>query len=289
MRTRAARLAFVLNLDAEHELEAGSGWTAPRALRDKLDSVARSIRLPEGATLVTPETRLPPGFEARLWCPTPRALAMARAAGATLATSTPSLDVVRSVNERGFAARLADPDELEGTAIARTEQEVERAIARPGPTGRYRLKRGFGASGRGQRSVAHGALAPEDRAWVLRALRHAPLYVEPEIAIERELAVYGWARRDRGVELTGIRGQTTDARGQFVRCARIDPDGCAGFARPLLETAERTGYALLSAGYQGPFGIDAYLYRSARGALRLRALSEINARYCMGWDERDGF
>jgi hypothetical protein len=31
------------------------------------------------------------------------------------------------------------------------------------------------------------------------------------------------------------------------------------------------------------------VHRTDRGARVLRAISEINARYCMGWDERDGF
>ncbi len=282
------RLAFVLNLDAEHELEAGPRWTAPTALAARLDAIASETRLPAGAVLVRPGTKLPAGFEARLWCPTPRAVAMARAAGAELLEDAPPLEVIRRVNERAFAAELAGP-ELEPTTIARSPAEVAAFVELPGPTGAWRLKRGLGASGRGQRTVRTGALAPEDRAWVTRALRFAPLYVEPEIAIERELAVYGWARRDRGVELTGIRGQTTDSRGQFLRCGRIEAADCGEHARPLRQTAERVGEALLAAGYHGPFGIDGYLHRTARGALRLRALSEINARYCMGWDERDGF
>jgi len=281
-------LAFVLNFDAEHELEAGARWTAPSALAARLDAIASETRLPDGAVLVRPGTRLPAGFEARLWCPTPRAIAMARAAGAQVPDDAPSLEVIRRANERGFASELAGR-ELEPTTIARSVPEVAAFVERQGPTGAWRLKRGLGASGRGQRTVRAGGLAPGDRAWVARSLRFAPLYVEPEIAIERELAVYGWARRDRGVELTGARGQTTDSRGHFLRCGRIDAADCGEHARPLFETAERVGHALLAAGPPGPFRIDRDPPRPPRGALRLRALSEINARYCMGWDERDGF
>lgn len=281
------RLAFVLNFDAEHELEAGARWTAPEALRARLATIARTMYLPEGAIAVTPGTALPEGFEGRLWCPTPRAVASLRAAGLH-APDAPSFDVIRRVNERGFAASLAR-GELEPTLASRDVEELADFVTRAGPTGAWRLKRGLGASGRGQRTVQSGALGPEDRSWLARAVRFAPVYVEPEIAIERELAVYGWARRERGVELTGIRGQTTDARGHFLRCGRIEAADCGEHARPLLEAAERVGVALLEAGYHGPFGIDGYLHRSPGGALRLRAISEINARYCMGWDERDGF
>jgi hypothetical protein len=41
--------------------------------------------------------------------------------------------------------------------------------------------------------------------------------------------------------------------------------------------------ALARAGYFGPFGIDAYLWRRAPGALELNPQSELNARYTMGF------
>jgi hypothetical protein len=280
-------LAFVLNLDAEHELEAGARWTIPTALAARLDAIAHETRLPEGAVLVHPGAAIPEGTEARLWCPTPRAIASARRAGLVV-HETPSVEVIRRVNERGFAAELSR-GELEPTGIATRLEDVIDFVARSSPTGRWRLKKGLGASGRGQRTVASGALSSEDRSWVTRALRLAPLYLEPEIAIEKELCVYGWARRDRGVELTGLRAQTTDGHGRFLRSGRIHADDCLGFAEPLQAAAERVGHALLAAGYHGPFGIDAYVHRTDRGARVLRAISEINARYCMGWDERDGF
>ena len=280
-------LAFVLNLDAEHELEAGARWTIPTALAQRLDAIAHEVRLPERAILVHPGRAIPEGYEARLWCPTPRAVASARSHGLHL-DDAPATEIVRRVNERGFAAQLA-VGELDPTLVATRMEEVETFVATPSPTGRWRLKKGFGASGRGQRTLASGALSLEDRGWIARALKFAPLYLEPEITIEKELCVYGWARRDRGVELTGLRAQTTDSRGKFERSGRIDDDDCLGFASPLRARAEAVGHALLEAGYFGPFGIDAYVHRTERGARVLRSLSEINARYCMGWDERDGF
>lgn len=281
------RLAFVLNFDAEHELEAGARWTAPKTLKAKLDSVAHEMTLPEGAVVVTPEMKLPEGTEARVWCPTPRALATVARAGLVV-PEMPSVEVVRQVNERGFAAQLAK-GELEPTFFSQSIEALQAFIAQPGPTGRWRLKRGLGASGRGQRRVNAGALSEEELSWMRRAVIFAPLYVEPELVIEREVAVYGWARRDRGVELTGVRGQTTDSRGAFLRCGRIEADTLGEHKKPMMEAAEKVGVALLQVGYHGPFGIDGYMHRTPQGALQLRALSEINARYCMGWDEKDGF
>lgn len=281
------RLAFVLNLDAEHELAAGARWTAPRALAARLDAIARAMPLPHGAILVSAGQNIPAGYEGRVWCPTPRALAALARAGASV-PEVPTLDVVTRVNERAFAAELA-LGELEPTLASTSLEAVADFVSRGSPTGRWRLKRGLGASGRGQRTVAAGALGTSDHGWLARSLHLGAVYVEPAIDIEREVAVYGWARRDGGVSLTGARGQTVDGRGSFVRCGRIEWSSLGPHARPLGEAAERVGEALLTAGYFGPFGIDGYLFRSAGGALRLRALSEINARYCMGWDERDGF
>lgn len=281
------KLAFILNLDAEHELEAGKRWTAPAALGAHLDAIASGVRLPEGAILAAPGRAIPPGYEARLWCPTPRALARAEAAGLALGETAP-IEVVRRVNERAFARALS-LGELSHTSVACSLEALEACVLGESPTGRWRLKRGLGASGRGQRTVPSGPLGEEDRGWARRALRYAPLYVEPEFELEKELCVYGWARRDRGVELTGLRAQTTDARGRFLRSGRVEDEDCLGFAGPMREAAERVGHALLEAGYFGPFGIDGYVHRSPRGARQLRAISEINARYCMGWDERDGF
>jgi len=281
------KTAFVLNLDAEHELELGVRWTAPRTLASRLDAIAASMHLPEGAVLLTPGMQVTDGTTAQLWCPTPRAIAMARRAGAVV-PNTPSAEIIRAVNERGFAAGLAE-GELDETLRANELSEIEAFVARRGPTGRWRVKRGLGASGRGQRSVASGALSEADRGWIQRSLGRGLLYVEPELAIERELAVYGWVREGGRVELTGVRGQTTDSRGAFVRCGRIEHTDLNDEARPFLLRAETVGAALFDAGYHGPFGTDGFTYRDHGGVLRSRTLSEINARFCMGWDERDGF
>lgn len=281
------KLAFVLNLDAEHELESGPRWTAPSSLRSHLAGIADGMHLPEGAVVLRPGVAIPSGFQARVWCPTPRSLELVAHAGLAV-PHVPSIEVVRRVNERGFAATLA-MGELEPTLVSRSAHEIEAFVASPSPTGRWRLKRGLGASGRGQRRVASGALGENERGWVARSVRLGAVYVEPEVPIEREVAVYGWVRPSGRVELTGLRGQTTDARGAFVRCGRIDGADLGPLALPFLEAAERVGAELFSAGYHGPFGTDGYVYRTASGALRVRALSEINARYCMGWDERDGF
>jgi hypothetical protein len=41
--------------------------------------------------------------------------------------------------------------------------------------------------------------------------------------------------------------------------------------------------ALFMAGYHGPFGIDAFAWQDAQGTRRFQPLSEINARFSMGF------
>ena len=50
----------------------------------------------------------------------------------------------------------------------------------------------------------------------------------------------------------------------------------------LFTQGDRVGNALGRAGYFGPFGIDAYRYE-LNGRMGFCALSEINARYTMGF------
>ncbi|MCS6856737.1 MAG: hypothetical protein NZM37_03405 [Sandaracinaceae bacterium] len=287
----AQPVAFFPNLDAEHELEMGAAWMPPRALRDRLEAIARAMPLPRGMIRLGfggEAPPLPPLTRVRFWCPTPRAIAKAKQLG-LLIEPTPPIDVIRRVNERGFAHAIAG-HELEPSFVVEHLEALEEIVGQPSPTGFWRLKKGLGAAGRGQEIVPSGkALSPPMRSWASRALRFGRIYVEPNLEVEREFCVYGWVSRGGGVRLTGHRGQKADPRGRFLKAGRIEKEECLGFGRQMEEAAERVGVALLEAGYEGPFGIDGYAYRKPNGILCLRSVSEINARYCMGWDEGDGF
>jgi hypothetical protein len=56
----------------------------------------------------------------------------------------------------------------------------------------------------------------------------------------------------------------------------------SSFAKALAETAESVATALHGAGYRGPFGIDAFVYKDRSQQTRLQALCEVNARLCFG-------
>ena len=165
---RAPR-AWVLNLDAEHELEAGERYAPTDHLRG---IVAReSQRLigelvgphdvvldddcdPRSTQNLALQDR---GLEGVAWAPTPRALARLAAAGATPPDRAPSLATLQQVNARPFASEVRAPlvrDSFE----KRTALDLETAldhVAAPAAEG-WLVRREFGAAGRGRRRIASG-------------------------------------------------------------------------------------------------------------------------------------
>jgi hypothetical protein len=276
-------LAFFLNLDAELELEAGRRYQATDATKARMHALAIAMRssLPRGAVVFPLGDPAPRDARAIAWCPTPQVLARIDQAGLAR-PDAPGVEVLARVSERGFAFALSE-GELPGAVRVADEETAWSALSRPGE---WLLKRAFGLSGRGQRPVRGGALSEADRAFVRASLaRGRALYVEPRVVIRRELSVHAWVTR-RGVAPRTIREQHVDRFGAFVASARASLD--RDTERALLHGAERVGLALIDAGYTGPFGVDAFEYEGPHG-VALRTLSEINARYCMGWDDDDGW
>ncbi|AKF10778.1 hypothetical protein DB32_007927 [Sandaracinus amylolyticus] len=278
----------MLNLDAEHELELGRRYTPSRELRARVRAIGTALArsLEHGDVVIAPDEDVSvdvASFVPRAWCPTPRALEVLASVGAPI-DDAPSFETLRTVNERGFAATLAG-DELPGCLRATELGAIEAHVARPGPSGAWLLKRAFGVAGRGQRPLRPGAISDADRAWIVASLRRGALYVEPRVEIIRELSVHAWATC--GVHVRSIREQHVQDRAWLG--SELARDLPSAIENPLIDTTERVGRALIEAGYHGPFGVDAYLWRASSGAIAVRTLGEINARYCMGWDARDGW
>lgn len=283
--------AWALNLDAEHELELGARYTPSRELRARVRAIAAELAraLPAGDVMIDPDAPAPVDparFSPRAWCPTPRALDLLARAGLPR-PDVPSPSVLRRVNERGLAHALSE-GELPGALRATDLESITSHVSRPSITGGWLLKRGLGVAGRGQRPLHPGTISEPDRAWIAASLRRGALYVEPRVEIARELTVHGWATTR--TEVRSIREQRVHERAWLgSEPARELPPALES---ALVDAAERAGQALIDAGYRGPFGVDAYLWRApgsvvSGGALATRTISEINARYCMGWDERD--
>jgi hypothetical protein len=298
---RPRPIAWVLNLDAEEEFAARQHYTPTQRFaaivaeqRGRLVAGdPRAAGVPAGAQLVQPgdlvvDEHTPAGaargFEGRAWSPTPRALALLERAGADIGWRVP-LDVLRTVNARGFASDVRAPLALDAFAkdAACDIETLLAIVARPSADG-WLVRRTFGAAGRGRRRVPSGAPDEPTRAWMLASLAKGPLVVEPWVTVLREATVSGLVGADGSVRVAAPCFQRTTKQGAWLFTDRANAGELErrDDAR-LVEAAEHAGAALAAAKYTGPFGIDAFQYRGSNGRVVLTPLSEINARVTMDW------
>jgi len=275
------RFAWVLNLDAELELARLDFEYVPRTkLVQQLalyGQGSRALLGPEDV-LVEPGADLSPqGFVGRAWCPTPLALSRLLAAGVT-PEPHPAASVLRQVNHRLFAHRVGGglPEQRYFTERAPLEELLRRA-ERP-----WLLKRPLSFAGRGQMRF-YGPISDKQWSWLDVSLERDGLIAEPLVTPILEVSLHGFVWQNGRQELGRVCVQQVTERGVFrgVRLA-LPSELDSAESTSLFEQAERVAAALHGAGYFGPFGIDAYRYQvgDTRGFC---ALSEINARYTMGF------
>lgn len=288
--------AWVLNLEAEHELEALGRFTPATHLRELV--TRQSARLlgnlvrPEDVVLTPQDLERGPdsaivqraaGLPGLAWCPTPNALRLLTAAGATL-PSAPPVEVLREVNARPFATAVRAPlaDGSFAKQVAATLAEVLALLARPAGEG-WLVRRTFGAAGRGRRRIASGTPDSAEHAWLVAGLRLGPLVVEPWVEVLREYTRSGWVHASGDVQIAPPCFQETTAAGAWTGTTAAGRAEVPHSDDATLEaTVEAAGSALASAGYFGAFGIDAFRYR-LDGREALNPMSEINARFTMDW------
>jgi len=135
-------------------------------------------------------------------------------------------------------------------------------------------------------------------------------WLENAFAQKRELVIEPWLERlqdfsvqlemsERGLKLCGFTGLHCDARGQFIanfaephHHKRIPAkvisqfQAAADISGLLLEFYAEIFAALETelrrVAFTGPIGLDAFVYRDANGAVKLKPVVEINPRYTMG-------
>lgn len=286
------RRLWLFNLDAELELASHGPYQTAKHVARALEPVlvhARRLMAPEDAWLEDPEAfgegaaaarkgewR---GWVGRAWCPTPSASRRLARVGAQL-EPCPTIEILRRVNHRRFALELGG-----GAPHARyveTESDLAPTL-REASNAAWLFKKPFGFAGRGQRRLV-GEPSKDDRRWLDDALRHGGFLAEPWLDIERELSLHGLLDGSGRYTLGRVCVQRTDRFRAWASTARAGPDDIdATQAATLRARAESVADALARAGYFGPFGIDAYLWRTARGKVELNPLSELNARYTMGY------
>jgi len=284
----ATRRAWVLNLDADLELGAAGRYDPPKrvrlAMKSHIATLARSLLGP-GDVLVDEDS--PPlcarGLPGRAFCPTPRALAILRRAGAE-PEAYPLAAVLRCVNSRAFAASLGPT--LPGGAFV-TDAGIARAmLAEEPPVGSaWRIKHAFGMAGRNQRVVAAASAEAQDLAFVKSGLARGGVQIEPNVVLEEEYGIHGVLAEDGSLRAGRLVRQRCDPRGAWLATEALAPAAAAlaGTGERMMEELHFVGRGLAAAGYFGPFGVDGFAYRDRTGALRLQPRSEINARYSMGF------
>ncbi|MBK7644724.1 MAG: hypothetical protein IPJ19_17060 [Planctomycetes bacterium] len=285
----SAPRAWVLNLDAEHELEAQGRYQPTQHLlriveRERMRLVGTLVG-PQDVVLGLGDPERARGLPGVAWSPTPRALAQLRAAGAE-PLAAPALEVLRAVNARPFAASVREPLQrasFEKHVVLDLESVLAR-LALPAPEG-WLVRRTFGAAGRGRRRIAAGEPSESERAWIVASLRLGPLVVEPWVQVTREYTRSAFVATDGSVTISAPCFQETTREGAWTGTTLAGAGELAREDDAELEAAvAAAGAALARAGYFGPFGIDAYRHREPGGRREiLNPLSEINARFTMDW------
>jgi hypothetical protein len=216
-----------------------------------------------------------------------------------------SADFLRTVlahSRRGDEAGepwLCTEDEA-GVAVDTLEGALE-AIAAIRRRGHHRIvaKEAHGLAGHNAIRLWEPEVLAAQQQWLAHALQHGrQLVIEPWLERELDFSL----QLEMGpcsLKLCGYTGLINDRKGQFqANCAathydRHIPANVVASFRPgagLTSSLQRLYDDILSlleaelqrAGFVGPVGIDAFVYRTPSGGCRLKPIVEINPRYTMG-------
>jgi hypothetical protein len=282
----ATRIAWWLNLDAPLELEQLGRYAEPARVRERAHALkARMQTLLHPDDVVLDGSRGASdhaGFIALAFCPTPSALsALARLGFAV--PPAPHVDLLRTLSRRAFAARLGQT--LPGAAYVESLAALEAHVVRPCLTDEWLLKRDFSFAARERRRVRGAKLDTSTLGFARRSFgRGQGLQVEPYVQRTADFAQHGYVSR-QGVLLLGDpmlqhcdeRG-VWQASGPLPEGALTEPERAA-----LAHSACEAGLSLQRAGYNGPFGVDAFRYVGERGEPAFQPRSEVNVRFSMGY------
>jgi hypothetical protein len=239
---------------------------------------------------------LPPAGDVLAWCETSEAAAHRGGARAEIGFSwdeplheivwklpTPPPAVAAAVHHRAFCLGVAEDlgCALPGARMVDSMAALDRVLPTAPPA--WIVKAPLSASGRSRYIERHGPalIDPKSRRTIERLFElHGPLLFEPWMDRTEDFGVSALLGGSE-LRIVGIHHQKVDRKGQFVGID-LHPDLSAEDRHQLLNTTEAVAAALRSAGYVGPFGIDAWRYRRPDGAVVLNPLGEINARMTFG-------
>jgi hypothetical protein len=214
---------------------------------------------------------------------TPPAIEAGEPARWDLAWAEPS---ARAVNDRRFGLALAEragwalPSACTVTSLGELESHLASGGAAASPTRRWVCKAPWTAAGRDRCLGTGNHIDPEARASLTALLRtFGALVFEPWLDRTHDLGVCGRVAGER-ITVEQPHRLLVDDRGRFVGIS-LDAALAPAQRAELTAAAEAVGAALAREGFQGAFGIDAFLYRDGE-AERLHPVCEINARHTFG-------
>lgn len=290
--------SWYLNFDAEPELERPAGYHGNKRVQEQVRAQGRHFQaLVRGENIFDPEAPPPAGTPAMPWCPTPSALRVLGAHGLRV-PKAPTLETLQRVNHRRFAVDL--PSLLDEHVLGREYVEPGDDLRWVG-RGVWRLKRPYGFAGKGQRVLPERP-SDDDWRWIHDSLRQG-FSRERQLTLLAEWSLHGYLDRTTALPGTLCR-QHTDAWGRVRSLAPVRSalDATGSSAQEGLPVGEREGESrrespaaellsrvwdtvagrLSDAGYWGPFGIDLLTFPGPEGRT-CHAVSEVNARFTLGW------
>jgi hypothetical protein len=194
---------------------------------------------------------------------------------------------------------LCAPEHV-GVAV-RSLDEALAAVAAIRARGHHRvvIKQALGLAGQNAIRLWEPPILAAQRHWIERSLGHGgELVIEPWLERAGDFSMQ-CEMTPRGLQLIGFAGLVCDRAGRFlanwaepdhrrrvpaaVRAALGAPREVAGRLHPLLtDLRAALGAELARAGFLGPVGVDAFVFRDHDGVCRLKPVVEINPRYTMG-------
>jgi hypothetical protein len=194
---------------------------------------------------------------------------------------------------------LCTADEIGVTVDSPAEAAAAIAAIRARGHHNIVIKEVLGVAGSNAMRLFEPKIIETQRRWMANAFaQKRQLIVEPwlerveDFSVQLEMTAHG-------LKLHGYTGLLNDARGQFQanfaephHHKRIPSKIVSLFREPadisnrLLnfygEIFAQLEPALRQANFNGPIGLDAFVYRDVKGAMRLKPIVEINPRYTMG-------
>lgn len=280
------RAAWLFNFGAEVELEDPNKVQnqASRARAPELITKCSVLFGPNDLVIAgdASDKGIAEGFVGRAWMPTPRALAALRLAGAFV-PKAPAYEVLQRVNDRRFSVGLGAT--LEGQSIAASIDTIITRMGERTNVKNWVLRRAFGFAGRGRRRARLEEVSGSARSWIEASLRReGSIVVEPWVERMADFGLHGFVSATGVLWLGDPTLQEMTEDGAWIKTRPAAKGELSQEEADSLEaTTRQSGEALFAAGYWGPFGLDAFRYRDAKGETLWNPRSEINARYSMGW------